>query len=119
MVCILLTVSCFVFNSVPKVPTLAPAPSPQPVVSPTQPPQPTFLPTAKPTSGFVCQAFTACVWDHYTAGRAVFSQSYTHYAAKGSLDDLGLTGYCGGAPGVTTPVTIHTTADNYYELGSC
>lgn len=99
-------------------PVMAPTKAPSPTAVPTAP-VPTELPTAKPTSGFVCEEFTACVWDHYTSGRAVFSNNYTHYACKGSLEDLGLTGYCGGAVGVTTPVTIHTTDVNYYELGGC
>ena len=95
-------------------PTAAPAPSPQPVSAPTAPPAPTPVPanpSPKPTS--------ACVWDHYTEGRAVFSQAYTHYACKGSLQDLGLTGYCGGAVNVNTPVTVKMTAEGYYEIGSC
>jgi hypothetical protein len=85
------------------------------MVVPTSPP----ALSPKPTTGVTCVEYTACVWDHYTAGRAVFSENYSHYACKGSLQDLGLTGYCGGAVGVTTPVTIKMTADNYYELGQC
>ncbi len=117
-------------------PTLAPAPSPAPVTVPTAPPvvkptlppaspspKPTYAPSAppsqKPTSSFACQEWTACVWDHYTAKRAVFSENYTHYACKGSLQDLGLTGYCGGAVGNDNPVTVKMTADSYYELGHC
>jgi hypothetical protein len=102
------------------VPTSAPTKEPVPTEQPTpEPTDPTLQPTEQPTSGFQCQEWTACVWDHYTGGRAVFSENYTHYACKGSLEDLGLTGYCGGAVGVTTPVTIHTTDVDYYELGGC
>ena len=108
-----------IVRSQPAAPTAAPVPSPQPVLQPTQPPVPTESPSAKPTSGFVCEEWTACVWDHYTAKRAVFSENYTHYACKGSLQDLGLTGYCGGAVGDNNPVTVKMTAENYYEKGNC
>lgn len=115
--------------------TPAPTPSAPPVTTPSAPPvttpsappvttpssPPVTTPTAAPTekSQFVCEEWTACVWDHYTAKRAVFSENYTHYACKGSLQDLGLTGYCGGAVGVNTPVTVKVTSPDYYELGSC
>ncbi len=102
-----------------------PTPSPPPVTRPSAAPvvKPTSPPvdgTEKPTAGeFTCQDWTACVWDHYTAKRAVFSENYTHYACKGSLQDLGLTGYCGGAVGATDPVPVKMTAPDYYELGTC
>ena len=106
----------FTVFSVPTIPSSSPISKPP---SPTSAPVPTPEPTLKPTSGFMCSDWTACVWDHYNAGRAVFSPNYTHYLAKGSLQDLGLTGYCGGAMGVTTPVTVKMTAADYYELGTC
>lgn len=96
------------------VPTAAPTPTGPPVE-----PVPTLEPTLKPTSGFQCQEWSACVWDHYTAGRAIFSTNYQNYWAKGSNDDLGLTGYCGGAVGVNSPVAVKLTADGYYEKGNC
>lgn len=109
----------------PSVPTSSPIslpPSPTPPPVPTLEPSypfPTSDPTLKPTSGFSCTEWTACVWDHYNAGRAVFSSNYQHYLCKGSLQDLGLTGYCGGAVGVTGPVTVKLTAADFYEIGAC
>ena len=102
------------------MPTAAPTPTGPPV--PTLAPVtaiPSVLPTLKPTSGFVCQEWSACVWDHYTAGRAVFSTNYQNYWAKGSNDDLGLTGYCGGAVGANSPIAVRMTANGYYEKGNC
>lgn len=102
------------------VPSAAPTPTGPPV--PTLAPvtaSPSLPPTLRPTSGFQCQEWSACVWDHYTAGRAVFSTNYQNYWAKGSNDDLGLTGYCGGAVGVNTPVAVRMTAEGYYEKGNC
>jgi hypothetical protein len=102
-----------------------PTPSESPVVQPPTTATPTSAPVeAAPTfapseSSYPCQEWTTCVWTHYDAGRAVFSDSYTHYLAKGSLDDLGLTLYCSGEAGNNSPVTVKMTADDYYELGSC
>lgn len=59
------------------------------------------------------------MWDHYSAGRAVFSTNYLNYWAKGSNDDLGSTSYCGGAVGNTSPVPVRMVADKYYEKGNC
>ncbi len=71
------------------------------------------------TTGYACTEATACVWDHYNAGRAVFSANFLNYLAKGSNQDLGSTSYCGGAVGATTPITVKNTAANYYEKGAC
>lgn len=77
-------------------------------------------PVANTTAkAFPCTEATACVWSHYLAGRAVFSPDYLHYWAKGSNQDLGLTGICGGAPGAYGPITVKNTAAGYYEKGSC
>lgn len=94
--------------TLPPSPTLAPVPA-----------VPSIAPSEAPTSGFQCQEWTACVWDHYTEGRAVFSDTFTHYVCKGSGDDLGLTGYCGGEVNNNNPVPVKMTSEGYYEKGNC
>jgi fibronectin type 3 domain-containing protein len=71
------------------------------------------------STGFPCTEATACVWDHFSAGRAVFSPNFLSYLAKGSNQDLGLTGFCGGAFGANAPITLKNSAPNFYEKGLC